>query len=611
MLDRMVRARRHCLPLLLSLLSALALPAAAQAAGTIHVNASSTADPASCGSAAAPCTTLQDAMLHATGGELVLVAHGNYPGATITVPLHLRGANGSVIRSTLEVSAAIHVDGLDFDPGAGGPAIRFVAASGGGAVGASVVTNATFIDAGGHAAIQAAVALAGLVVSDSRFVAGSGSAPAALHLDGTSGGAIAGVRVERNEFRGFSGAVVNAAATSGLRITGNRSYGVGSLLALSDADGSTQRIQVHDNVGEDFSAHAIHLGRGVRAVTVERNRLAGGTRAALRIDAWRGSGSTADVVLRANDLSGFGAGISVDASLDGLLQARGNRIVDVQRAGPAVSSSSPGTVDVRRNWWGTSAGPAAGAVVGADASEPLRLVGVEAPSQLFAGGTGVIAVQLVGPFGGASEPDASGFTIQFSTTAAGVAQQAVTFAQGRASTLLHASSVGTTTTTATLDGETVTATTRIVPPGNTGDDSLAEPSAGQARPRPAALAFVASRQFITSALRDAPTVGFKQRVTTNQHASVRATYMISHYDARRLGLRPRTNHTRNPFVIARVHTRPIRGTRIVTAPIGPRPAFALRQADFRVAVHVVTVVRTRDGQQRAGQRRIVIPVNAR
>jgi hypothetical protein len=92
---------------------------------------------------------------------------------------------------------------------------------------------------------------------------------------------------------------------------------------------------------------------------------------------------------------------------------------------------------------------------------------------------------------------------------------------------------------------------------------------------------------------------------------VRTTYLISHYDARRLGLRSRRNRTHQPFVIARVRTRAIRGRRIVTARLNPRPAFALRRSNLRISVQVVTVVRTRDGEQRNGYRRIVIPANAR
>jgi hypothetical protein len=623
---RLLARHLPCL-LLAATAAALALPAGSLAAGTLHVDAASAADPATCGTAQAPCRTLDDAMLHATGGEQVFVAPGSYAGATITVPVHLQGTRAgsrgadrgvggsdpaSTIRSTLVLAAGVHVDGFDFEGIAAGPAIRIAAPVGGGSVGASVVTNSTFTDIDGVAAIQADVALDGLTVSDSLFLAGAGVAPTGIYVHGELVGGIRAVNVERNELRGYSGAAVDAGGTPGLRVRDNRVANLGSLVVLADTDARADRIRIHDNSGDGFTGHALYVGRGVQGVTFERNRLRAGVRAALRLDDWIGSGSTGDLVLRANDAEGFAAAISTaGAGFDGTLIARGNRLYDVRRGGRAVSNDAAGTVDARRNWWGRSSGAPAGSIIGADVSQPLRLVGLDAPAKVLVGGTAAVTARLVGPIGGDADTDAGGFTIRFATTNASIAEPIVRVVLGRATALVDAGQQpGSTTTIAVLDSEQVSATTQVVAIGTPIDDSLAAPSVADSRPLPA-NGFSARVAVLDHMLPLALSRGFKQRVATNQAASVRSTWLINHVDARRLGLRPSRSITREPFIIARVRTRPIRGTRIITARISDRAVYAIRRRGARLAVQVQTVVRTRSGQQRTSYRRIVLPARVR
>jgi hypothetical protein len=230
---------------------------------------------------------------------------------------------------------------------------------------------------------------------------------------------------------------------------------------------------------------------------------------------------------------------------------------------------------------------------------------------VYVSGSGVVAVRLVGAAGTAPETAADGFAITFGSSAAAVDAPTVKLVKGRASTFFTAgAAAGSAVTTATLDSETVSATTRIIAAGGGAiDDGAAAPSVADARPRPVSR-YVARSAFLKRTLRFSLSKGFRQAVATNRHASVRTTYMISHYDARAMRLRPVTNYTHRPFVIARVRTRAIRGSRIVTAPVNARPAFAIKRANRRVAVHVLSVIRTADGKVRRGSSRLVLPADA-
>jgi hypothetical protein len=399
----------------------------------------------------------------------------------------------------------------------------------------------------------------------------------------------------------------------GLQVAHNTATDVGALVMLSDSDGTVARLMVHDNevrnAGEDG---AILLARGVHGVTIERNRLQAGAGAAVLFDDSRGSGSTDDVQLIGNDISGFQWAIRTDGTRGSAsIVARGNRMVDVQRSGLAIDSTSPGSdVDARGNWWGRSSGLPAGATRGTvDASAPLRLIGVDAPTAIYVGGSGVVAVRLVSELDTQPAAAAGGFAVTFSSSSATLEASIVAVTRGRASTIITAgTTAGSTTTIATLDAETATATTRVVAAGGgAADDAPAAP--GAADSRPPISRYVAKSTFLKRTLRFSLSRGFRQAVSTNQHASVRTTYLISHYDAQRMRLRPRTNYTHRPFVIARVRTRAIRGNRIVTAPVNARPAFAIRRAHRRIAVQVLSVVRTPKGQIRRSSRRLVLPAN--
>ena len=355
------------------------------------------------------------------------------------------------------------------------------------------------------------------------------------------------------------------------------------------------------------------LGAGVQGLTIERNVIDGATGAALTLDGSFGAGASIDLLVRANDITGTARAIDVrGGGLTGTLRVRGNRLVDVRRGGRAIGNASTGTVDARGNWWGLSSGLDAAAFVGGgiDTSDPLRLVGVEAPAAVLVGGSGALAVRLAGPADAVQEASSIGLYASFSSSAATVDTTRVLFRTGRAETFFTAgTSPGSTSHAAALDSERVTAATRILPPGGVADDTPAEPSVAEVRVP--VIPYRARTRTIGRSYARSITGGLKQWVSTNRHASVRMTYLISHYDARRLGLRPRTNRTHNPFVIARVRTRPIRGTRIVSAPMNRRPAWAIRHYGRRLAVYQVSVIRTRDGQVRRSHRRIVLPAMVR
>lgn len=609
--------------------AALTQPASA-AAQTIHVDSASNAAPATCGAEATPCETIDDAIARAVAGDVLDLAPGDHAGATIDVPVQLRGAQAGVsgvsrgidqvsrsstIRGTLVVQASVTIDGLEFRGGAG-PAIRFAAALPGAGTGAALVINSTFAGIGGSQVVYASSELGGLRLADNLFQAAAGGAHVALFVHGefVSGG-IRGMLVEGNEFRGFTGhpdaAAIDAGGVPGLQVRRNTVSNSGPLLVLSDTDGSTDRVQVQDNVALDLNGHAVRLGGGVRGITIERNRLVGGT-VTLRVSDERGTGRSSDIVFRANDVTGVRTAVSAagDALADALV-LRGNRIIVAPAQDVVVNTLTSGTIDARRNWWGRSAGLPATAFTGAvDASEPLRLVGVEAPAAVLVGGSGVVAVRLVGPIGGSPETDAAGFPVTFTTSNATLDAASVTVAFGSASTLFTAgTTAGETTTVATLDGESVRATTRILGAGSDVPAGTAEPSVADSAP-PARTGFRTSVRRagrLAVALRN----GLSQTIVTNRPASVRTTYLVSHYMAKLLGLRPRRSTTREPFVIGTARTRAIQGRRLVTVDIRTRPRYAIARYGQRVEVLVVTHVRALDGTTRSSYRRIVLPATVR
>jgi hypothetical protein len=272
---------------------------------------------------------------------------------------------------------------------------------------------------------------------------------------------------------------------------------------------------------------------------------------------------------------------------------------------------STASIDARRNWWGRSEGLSSSAFNGpVDVSEPLRLVGVEAPAAVLAGGSGVASVRLVGPLGAGPETDAAGFPVTFSATNATLDSTSVTFAFGNASTLFTApTSAGTTTTIATLDGESVRATTRIVAADGSVPSGPAEPSVADSA-GPARASFRASIAR-SGRLSRALSAGLSQVVVSNRRASVRTTYSVSHYTAKLPGLRPRRSTTRAPFVIGTARTRAIAGRRIVTVHVRKRPRFAIARYGHRVEVFSVTHVRSLDGTTKTTHRRFVLPATVR
>ncbi len=599
--------------LCIAVLAVLLAPAHARAA-TLYVSSGTAADPASCGAQASPCATIDQALTHASPGDTVQVAAGTYPAARVGIPVHLRGMHAgspgpvrgfgagptTQVMGTLTMSAGGTVDGIDFIGSA--PAVLVDAPSG-----SVTISNVTIDSSGAGAAIQVDAGLSSFVVRDSLLRGGSGAS--GIRVDGRTFGGIPGVVVERTTFRGFGAAAIDAAGVPGMQVRDNAAQSIGTFVRIADTVGAA----IDGNRSSGHTGPAIHVGAGVTGLAIARNVLDSGSAAALLLDATIGTGVTSDVLATANDVTGFVHAVNARAGgLAGRLRIRGNRLVDVARGGAAIANAASGTIDARGNWWGISAGPGGGMLQGAnvDASEPLRLVGIDAPSAVMVGGSGVLAVRLAGAADAVQEASSIGLVARFSSSAATVDPSSVQLRQGEARTVFTAgTTTGTTAHAAALDSERVTASTKVVPLGGEVDDTPAVPSV--AEQRVPVVPYRARTRMIGRSYARSLTAGIKQWVWTNKHASVRTTYVISHYDARRLGLRPRTNRTHNPFVIARVRTRAIRGRRVVSAPINRRPAWAIRKFGQRLAVTQISVIRTRDGKVRHSYRRIVLPAMVR
>lgn len=601
-------------------------PSSASAA-TINVDSSSNEPAASCGSVAAPCETLADAVARAESGDTLRVAPGDYAGTTIDRRVRLIGVQSGVsgtsrgldanrtstIRSTLVLQAAVAVDGFEFAGIATGPALVVETPRAGEGTGGSSIVNNTFSGVTSGSIITVLARTTALEISDNLLVGEPGSTGIGMRLDGSLiPDGQRGVRIERNELRALRAAAIDARGTPGLVISANTISDSASLLALADTDSTTsEQLRVSDNVGTDFTGPALHLGGGVRSVEVTGNRFAGGVDAALRISDARGTGASSGIELRGNDVSRFAFGIhATGGAYEGTLLARGNRIVAISLGGSAVHSTlSKGSVDASRNWWGRNAGPASGTSgTSLTVSEPLRLVGVEAPAAIFVGGSGVVTVRLVGPVGGAAEPAARGFAVAFTSTSARLDAASVAVSGGVASTLITAGDApGSTTTTVTLDEERVTATTKMQSLGSDLATGPAEPTTAATQ----AAGFLASTTFDARSFARAVRVGITQVVTTNRLASVRASFFVSHRDARALGLRPRTSPTHQLFLVGTALTRARAGTRNLTVSLSPRARSALARSNRRIEVRAYTRFRSTQGQQRVFWTRIVLPSKLR
>lgn len=617
------------LKIVASLMLVLALPAQAIAnQSQIYVDSASTTPPALCGSKSAPCETIDDAMQHAHGGEQVIVAAGDYSSATISVPVHLVGAQAGIsgparladtpsrtttIHGMLTVRATVSVDGFEFRSLSPSSSIYFAPPINTPKVGASVVTNNTFVSIAGVEVIRADNPLAGLTVIDNLFVAGTGAATTALSLHGNTASALTNIKVERNQFKGFSGFCVDASNTPGLIVRLNSATSIGSLLRVTNTASSAYLpMLISENQTTETMNPAFVIGRGVEQIRFDHNRMRSGAKSAFLFDDSVGTGQSSAVNVNANDIEGFSSVVkSSDQGFVSNVILRGNRLVDVERGGArAISNPSSSTIDAQGNWWGASSGVLAGSVLGADVSMPLRLVGISAPAAVLIGASAVVSVSLVGPIGGEAEQAAGGFAATFATTNGEMEQTLVPIKNGQASVLVHASSTpGETTTVATLDSESVSATTKILPIGSSIIPGFADPSVAETMPDN--VGYTLRVRTLAATHRFALSRGLRQQIFTSQRASVTTLYTISAIDARRIGLRTRRPKLRTPVVIARVSTSARSGNRIITARIPRRIAFGIGRYNQRLIVTATTNARTNSGYRRRNVQKLVLPASVR
>jgi len=620
------RTIRVLTALLLSGLFALVVPIVANAA-TIRVETTGI-DVLSCGTEATPCASIgYAANTIASPGSTILVGPGGYAGATIPSALRLvgpkaglagpeRGLNGAgiaVITSPLVVEAGAIIDGFDFAGMlADTPAIT-VEAAGGTVVGAELRNN-VFRRTSVAPIIRSTMPSERLVIADNLFVNQPGGEDAAifLHAEGTAPHA-ASARIERNEFRDFSNATpglegfaIDAGGAPGLQVLDNRTSNVAGLLTLASTDGADGRVLVRGNVGTDFTADAIRIGMGMRGVTIERNRLRDSAGAAVLFTPGAGSGPVGDVQVLGNDVQGFGNALrAVHRAESGTVLARGNRFVDTARDGYDVTNvSTDVSFDARGNWWGSSA-PTPRISGVSDVRDPLRLVALVAPDELRPGGSGEVRAQLVGAVDAAPEANAGWFAAAFATTNGTLDRSSVDFVAGTATVMLTVGAqVGSTISSATLDGETVTATTSIEasesPVG--GELETDEPGSAEAPGRPR---LVSNVEVIGAPARTL-TEGIRMSMFLHRIAVVRQTVTISHRTAVNLGLRPADSMLRTRLVVGTSYTRVRPGRRTIIVRLRPTYRAAVASIDRMVGVQVQTVV-TAPRLRRVVTRRVELP----
>lgn len=623
------RTTRALLALIVAGLFALVVPVAANAA-TVHVEASGGADVPACGSEALPCGSIDYAAnTIATPGSTLLVGPGGYAGATIAKALRLvgpkagiagperdlNGAGIAVIRDTLDLQAGAIVDGFDFaSPLADEPTVRIGVA--GAAVAGAVLRNNVFRRTSISPVVLSDLPSERLVVEDNLFVNQPGGEGVGifLHAEGTAPHAT-GARIEGNEFRdfdnatpGLEGTAIDAGGVPGLQVLGNRVVNGSGLLSISSTDGADGRVVVRGNTGDGFSGDAITVGVGAIGVDIERNRLRNGVGAAVLFVDGAGVGTTSDVRVLGNDVEGFASALrAAHRSNAGMVVARGNRFVDTARGGYDVYNlSSDTSLDARGNWWGAN-DPAVRIHGVSDVRGALRLDALLAPATLRPGGSGEVRAQLAGVEGGEPEANAGWFAAAFTTTNGSLDRTSVDFELGAASVLLTVPARdGSTTTTATLDAETVSATTRIdatASPSNEDDVTISEPGSAAgpaARPR-----LVSSVEVIGSRARTL-TEGIRMSMFLHRIVVVRETVTISHRTAVNLGLRPADSALRTRLVVGTSYTRVKPGRRTIIVRLRPTYRRAVAQIDRMVGVQVQTVV-TAPHMRRVVTRRVELP----
>lgn len=482
---------------------------AVYAVSTLHVDASTGVDSGSCGSQAAPCQTISQAVANASPGDTIVVAAGTYgESVVIDKSLTLQGAQAGNAGSAARASES--------------PATESVLTGGNIDIESSDVTVDGFSFAfAGNQVCVACLALSsssGVTIEDNEF---SGYQPnnfgpfqvtAAIGVNHA-----ADTEISRNYFTtsgadfsaggavvqwfngGCSGAAVNdnvfdsaeqgaladvyfycdsesADPTSTITVSGNQDTITGnSDFALFTHIGGGAEVGIADNTVSMSPASSSGIffstDPGLDTIHISGNTLTGSPFRGVKLTG--NAQIPGSVAITGNDFSGNGVGVyvGVNALASGNVVLRGNDLSgengDTAGDGPDGvfdDASSGGAVDAADNWWGCNAGPGQTGCSNAVGVTPgtWLVLGVSAsPGSLFDGALSTVTADLTRDNTGADTSGSGtildGTSIGFSTDAGTVSSSSAATSGGKASVALRSTSAGTAHVTATFGGQSASA----------------------------------------------------------------------------------------------------------------------------------------------------------
>jgi hypothetical protein len=306
----------------------------------------------------------------------------------------------------------------------------------------------------------------------------------------TSGVYAADLVIDENDFRGHdSAAIVLQSATGGADVTGNATDGDATFFVGQGVVGGL----VAGNSVAGAAGTAIFLASGNSGLVIRGNSIGGlgsgpASSSGIRLSAAFGAApANEDVDILGNAITGRSAAIRIDdAMYTGALDVRFNRIAGNGIGIRDDDSSVAHTVDAADNWWGCNEGAGAagcdtidGTAATSVEADPHLVFGLTAPSSVFTGATAAVRATLErNSAGDAPAPNLTPPTpVAFATTLGTVAPSATTAGGVATAGFAAGETPGTATFTATLDGASATAQTRILsrpgpPQGTPGDDDL-------------------------------------------------------------------------------------------------------------------------------------------
>lgn len=292
------------------------------------------APPYECGTREDPCDSLEHAVAHAAGGDVIALANGTLTSGPVTFDKNVtvEGARGPV-KSVLKPA-------VDIAPGGAWLLV---------APGAEVSWKMVTFDGTGHQVPEAIRYEGDGAVTESIFkeisaAGGEGTAIAAL------GG---GITVYKTQFSAIGHTGVLLAGTPQSLVGGNRFRGTGT--------------------GLEYGIEVLEGAQAaIRSNTIDGYTGTGAGSASSAAIAVRGAAPATEAELTANDLRRSTVGLEVDgAGGEAIVTPRANAFVG---NGVGVAAGEA-IVDARDNWWGGNGGP------GSDGSDSLQGA-VEAPTWL-------------------------------------------------------------------------------------------------------------------------------------------------------------------------------------------------------------------------------------